>query len=215
MEPVARDERLNGRARLSIRRPRVSGMPIRTRAAIKKATAVIVNATPKPRDCASVPMTNGATALNRRPLLKLGDAESRRSHRCREDLRSDRTETTEVPRSKERDERAEEQEHIGSRVRTVRPHQHGSDKEIRDVSGLAAKRIRDETKRHITEPHADLHRDDKCRHRRRRQSDAALFSRQRKIRGHPQIQSPPREHRRCIHQRQQNRKLAASAQLKE
>ena len=44
----------------TIRRPRVSGMPIHNMAAIKKANAVMENAIPKPRCCASVPITKGA-----------------------------------------------------------------------------------------------------------------------------------------------------------
>ncbi len=50
-------------------RPLVSGITAHNDAAMRKATAVTEKAAPKPRCCAIVPTTNGATALARRPML--------------------------------------------------------------------------------------------------------------------------------------------------
>ena len=120
-----------------------------------------------------------------------------------------------MARSEERDERPEQQQRKGVVGRDVGEDGDRRSHQVQHVRTLAAEGIAGVPERHVPEPHSDLHRKDKSRHREGAQPDAAFAHRQGQIRGNPEVQAPPAEHRAPVHQRHRDgeRKQAAAKNI--
>src|SRR6185436_16978510 len=78
----------------------------------------------------------------------------------------------------------------------------GGGQQVRDVSALTSDVIADESERHVADPHPGLHHEEIAGRGRPPESCAALRRRRLEITGQPKIETPPREQRAGVHQRE-------------